>query len=139
MERWMALDVGAKTIGVAVTDLLKITVRPLTTLQRSGLSRDVRQVEELIHEMKVVKLIVGKPLHLDGTPSSTQDLISPLVDCLKSVTSIPLVWSDERLSTKEAEDLMREIGLRMMQRRTRRNEFAAAVILRRHLEESRCH
>ncbi len=135
MERWMALDVGTKTIGVAVTDPLKLMARPLSTLQREDIRSDALQILELIRQLDVGKLIVGKPLHMNGTPSPIQDCISPLVERLKDLATIPVVWMDERLSTKEAEELMRSAGLGMAQRRSRRNEFAAAVILRRHLEE----
>ena len=137
MERWMGLDVGTKTIGVAVTDPLKLTARPLSTLRREDIHKDARQLLVLIGQLGVGKLIVGKPIHMNGTPSATLDAISPLVEYLQALTPIPVVWTDERLSTKEAEELMRSAGLGPAQQRLRRNEFAAAVILRRHLEEPR--
>lgn len=135
--RWMAVDVGSKTIGVAITDPLKITARPLTTLTRHSLDSDAREIMRLAREQEVEKLIVGKPRHLGGEASSTLDWIQPLVDRLEKISTLSIEWFDERLSTKEAEQLMAEAGLKLAQRRRRRNEYAAAVILRRYLEEER--
>lgn len=135
MTRWMALDVGLKTIGIAVTDPLRIMARPLTTLARRDVVSDARALSRLIREQEVDKLIVGRPRHLDGTPSETVGLIEPLVRHLEELTTVAMEWVDERLSTKEAEELMREAGLSLPEQQRRRDEFAAAVILRRYLEE----
>ncbi len=131
--RWMALDVGSKTIGVAITDPLKITARPLTTLPRSNLWRDVKQILELIHQYQVDRLIIGRPHHLGGTPSVVLKAIEPLAKRLGSC--LPVEWAEERLSTKEAEQLMAEIDLPQVERKKRRHEFSAAVILRWYLNE----
>lgn len=133
----MALDVGSKTIGIAVTDPMKVTARPLMTLERRSLSRDCRAVIELACAHSVEKLIVGRPLHLDGSPSEMQAAIEKFVVELKRCSELSVEWADERLSTKEAETLMAEAGVDPRERRARRNEFAAAVILRRYLEEAR--
>ncbi|MDA2926216.1 Holliday junction resolvase RuvX [Acidobacteria bacterium AH-259-G07] len=132
----MALDVGSKTIGVAVTDPLKITVRPLTTLVRHNELDDAKRICELIHQHQIEKLIVGMPRHLGGERSSILDLIEPLVTQLREITKVPVEWAEERLSTREAEKLMAEAGLTLAERRKKRNEFSAAVILQWYLEES---
>ena len=133
----MALDVGARTIGVAVSDPLKITARPLTTLVRAGLDQDVEALLELAASEKIEKLIVGKPRHLGGEESAVMALISPLVDLVAKKLSIPVEWAEERLSTKTAEDLMSEAGLSPSQRRRRKHEFSAAVILQWYLQEGK--
>ncbi len=133
----MALDVGSKTIGVAITDPLKITVRPLKTLIRENLDRDAERVGELIDEQDIERLVVGMPRHLGGERSSIAALIEPLVKLLEQNLEIPIASAEERLSTKEAERLMAETDLPLTERRKRRNEFAAAVILEWYLEESR--
>ncbi len=137
MKRWMALDVGSKTIGVAITDPLKITVRPLKTLMREDMDRDAERIGELIDEQDIERLVVGMPRHLGGERSSMADLIEPLVKLLEQKLEIPITSAEERLSTKEAERLMAEADLPLAERRKRRNEFAAAVILEWHLEECR--
>ncbi len=133
----MSLDVVSKTIGVAITDPLKITVRPLTTLARTTISRDAQSICELMETQEVDKLIVGMPKHLDGRRSATLDFIEPLVEHLETVSIIPIELAEERLSTKRAEELMAETGLSLAERRKKRNEYSAAVILQWYLEESR--
>lgn len=136
LKRWMALDVGSKTIGVAVTDPLKVTVRPLKTLIRDNLDMDTEIICQLIEEQQIERLVVGMPRHLGGQRSTTLNLIEPLVNRLEQALEIPIEPAEERLSTKEAERLMAEAGLAVAERRQRRNEFAAAVILQWYLEES---
>ena len=75
MNRLMALDIGAKTIGVAVSDPLQVTVRPLKTLVRSDLARDTEVLANLIFENEIQKLVVGIPRHLGGEKSSVAGLI----------------------------------------------------------------
>ncbi len=133
----MALDVGSKTIGVAITDPLKITVRPLKTLLRENLESDAERIGELIDEQDIERLVVGMPRHLGGQRSHIADLIEPLVKLLEENLEIPVASAEERLSTKEAERLMAEVNLPLAERRQRRNEFAAAVILEWYLEEYR--
>ncbi len=137
MKRWMALDVGSKTIGIAITDPLKVTVRPLKTLMRENLDRDAERIGEIIDEQDIERLVVGMPRHLGGERSGIADLIEPLVKLLEQNLEIPIAPAEERLSTKEAERLMAEAALPLAERRKRRNEFAAAVILEWYLEEGR--
>ena len=135
MSRWMCLDVGSKKIGVAVTDPLKITARPLTTLRRQNLSQDVGQLCKIIAEHQIEKLVVGKPLHLSGRESSTLKIIEPLISQLREMIKIEVEWAEERLSTKEAEQIMAKKNLSIKERRLRRDEFSAAVILQWYLSE----
>ena len=137
MRRWMALDVGSKTIGVAITDPLRVTVRPLKTLIRENLESDAERIGELIDEQDIERLVVGMPRHLGGERSSIADLIEPLVKLLEQNLEIPVASAEERLSTKEAERLMAEVDLPLAERKRRRDEFAAAVILKWYLEDYR--
>jgi putative Holliday junction resolvase len=133
----MALDIGTKTIGVAVSDPLGITVRPLTTLRRANLEKDSKAVLELLREQQVQRIVVGRPRHMDGQPSDLLSTIEPLVERLRQRSTADIRWQDERLSTKQADQWMSRAGLSMAERRSRRNAFAAAVILQWHLDEER--
>ena len=133
----MALDVGSKKIGVAVTDPLTLTARPLTTLQRKNLTQDVNRICELINNYEVERLIVGMPLHLRGEKSPTQHVIEPLVAELRKATPVPVALAEERLSTKHAEKIMAQKKLSVQERRKKRDEFSAAVILEWYLSESK--
>ena len=135
MTRWMALDVGTKRCGVAVTDPLKLTSRPLLTFERTRLEEDVERLTGLMRQYQVERLIVGQPRHLSGRSSSVAQAAIPLVSRLRRLDTVPVEWMDERLSTKEAESVMRELGIPEHLRRQKKDEFAAAVILKWYLEE----
>ena len=135
MTRWMALDVGSKRCGVAVTDPLKLTSRPLLTFERKSLEEDVERITGLLREYRVERLIVGQPRHLSGRASSVSEVINPLVTRLRGQGTVRIEWMDERLSTKEAESVMRELGIPPHRRRQKKDEFSAAVILKWYLEE----
>jgi len=137
MSRWMALDVGSKTIGIALTDPLNITVRPLTTLSRKTVQKDIEHIVSMVQDHEVEKMIVGMPRYLDGTRSDILNVIEPLVITLRDTLEIPVEWADESLSTKHAEKIMAQVGVSISQRRNKRNEFSAAVILQWYLEESK--
>lgn len=131
----MGLDLGAKSIGIAITDPLRISVRPLTTLRRTNPASDVERIVELVLENSVTRVVAGEPKHLDGSRSALQDRIAPLAHEVSRRSGVPLAWSDERLSSKEADMMMLDAGLDRADRRRRRDEFAAALILRWYLEE----
>ncbi len=125
----MALDVGSKTIGLALSDPLGVTVRPLATLRRRTLEADCEAVLELAGSHGVKRLVIGRPRHMDGREADIVKRIEPLAEELARRSGLPLQWYDERLSTREAEAVMGRLGLPISERRRRRNEFAAAVIL----------
>ena len=131
----MALDVGTKRCGVAVTDPLKLTSRPLLTFERTRLEEDVERLTGLMRQYQVERLIVGQPRHLSGRSSSVAQAAIPLVSRLRRLDTVPVEWMDERLSTKEAESVMRELRIPPHRRRQKKDEFSAAVILKWYLEE----
>ncbi len=133
----MALDVGSKTIGLAISDPMRVMVRPLVTLKRATLEADCQAILQFAAEHTVEKIILGKPLHLDGSEADILKVAREIAEELQKNSSLAIDWMDERLSTKDAESLMAEAGLKLEERRRRRNEFAAAVILQRYLEETR--
>ena len=133
----MGLDVGRKRIGIALTDSLRLTVAPHSTLERSTLEQDAKQLLTLASNREVTRLVVGLPRHLDGRSSSTERWILPLVQHLTKISKLKICRSDERLSTREAEHLLAARRLSPRQRRQRRDEFAAALILQWYLEDRR--
>lgn len=135
-ERWMALDVGSERIGVAISDALRLIARPLTTVRRRSLARDAEKIVELARRHHARTMVVGRPRQLDGGPSATLSLIEPLAQVLEHDWGLDVVWADERLSTREAERLMAEAGLPIEERRRKRDEYAAAVILTWYLQEN---
>ncbi|HLJ33860.1 MAG TPA: Holliday junction resolvase RuvX [Ktedonobacteraceae bacterium] len=157
MTRLLALDVGSARIGVAVSDATRLLASPYTTLH---VSHDETQVwdalQRLIEETDAVGLVIGLPISLDGQIHAQGERILAFVERLKQHISTPITFWDERLSTVEAERLLRERGGGQGQRqrlqgrqrgqrrsqKKRRNEqeidaLAAAVILQEYLDNQR--
>jgi putative holliday junction resolvase len=133
--RVMALDYGTHSIGVAICDELRLTVRPLTTIRRKGQSRVavIAKIRELVAEYEPMTLVVGLPLRMDGTSGDAAERVQRFIADLQRELPIPVAAQDERLTSREADELMREQGLDARARRARSDEYAAAVILQDYL------
>lgn len=130
--RVMALDYGTQAIGVAISDEMQLTVRPLTTIRRKGLHNTaiIQKIIALTNDYEVVTLVVGLPIRLDGTIGDAAARVQNFIADLQSELSVPIITQDERLTSREADEMMREQGLDARERRARSDEFAAAIILR---------
>ncbi len=133
--RLMAIDYGSKAIGVAISDELRLTVRPLTTIRRNKQSRNqiIAQLQNLIEENEIAELVVGLPLSLDGSFGDAAERVMVFVGELKKTISIPIIEQDERLTSREAEEVMRELGFDLRKRKEKSDEYAAAIILQDYL------
>jgi putative holliday junction resolvase len=133
--RIMALDYGAKAIGVALTDELRLTVRPLTTIRRKRQSRNqlIAQIQQLIAEHDVGEVVVGLPLRMDGTVGDAAARLQVFITILQAAVAIPVHAQDERLTSRAADELMQEMGFDATQRKAKSDEYAALVILRDYL------
>jgi putative Holliday junction resolvase len=135
----LALDVGDKTIGVAVSDELGITAWGLFTIERTSIKKDTAMVMDAITENKCSRVIVGLPLRLDGTDSAqtqkTREFTKKLENKLRSsgMADISVEFYDERFTTKMAEHAMKEAGVRADKRKSLVDKIAAAVILQNYL------
>jgi putative Holliday junction resolvase len=130
----MALDVGDKTIGVAISDPLGITVEPLTVIKRSeGVRADLRAVEALARERDVSKIVVGIPIMLTGEEAVQAGKVRQFVQRLAGRLDIPVVTWDERLTTVEAERMLIEADQTRAARKRVVDKVAAAIILRSYL------
>jgi putative Holliday junction resolvase len=136
--RVMALDYGMRAIGVAVSDELKLTARPLTTLRRErrSLSHVIERICALIEEYEVESLIVGLPLRMDGRRGDAALRVERFIQELQKWINIPVVAYDERLTSQAADEILRMQGASRRQRRARSDELAAAVILQDYLSTS---
>jgi len=135
--RLLALDIGEKTIGVAVTDSLGMIPRPLKTLKRQGIKVDLTEIEQLVEEFCIGKIIVGYPLHVSGEKSDAVRRVEKLAGKLKRRLNIPIAGVDERYTTLEAKELLSQewFSDRSQKRGTDKDSLAAVIILRRYLEE----
>jgi putative holliday junction resolvase len=133
----MALDLGTKRIGVAVSDLSGTIATPLTVLDRTGSHRrDHARIAALIAEEEAVRLVVGLPLSLDGTMGAAARAAQTEAEELTSVVGVPVETFDERMTTTTAHTILQP---RMRARARRRvvDKVAAAVILQTWLDGGR--
>jgi putative Holliday junction resolvase len=137
MARTMGLDVGTRTIGVAVSDELSITGQALTTLRRSNLRTDLRALCELIEKHGVNRIVVGLPLNMDGSEGPQAASCRQLGRALAEASGIAVEHWDERLSTVAAERFLLEGDVSRRKRRNVVDSLAAAIILQGWLDAHR--
>lgn len=136
--RIMGLDIGDKTIGVAVSDPLGLTAQGVTVIKRSGPEEDLRRLAQLIEEYEVELVVLGLPKNMNGTLGPQGEKVLAFRDILEKELQIPTVLQDERWSTIEAERLLLHAGVSRAKRKKVIDKMAAGVILQSYLD-SRYH
>jgi putative pre-16S rRNA nuclease len=133
--RVLALDLGSKRIGVAVSDGSGTIATPLVVVTRSGdRALDHRRIAALVAEQEAERVVVGLPLSLDGRRGPAADAAQTEVELLAAALPVPVETFDERLTTVTAERVLVEAGLRAEARRKVVDKVAAAVILQAWLD-----
>jgi putative Holliday junction resolvase len=130
----MALDVGDRNIGVAVSDALLLTAQGRPTLKRTSWEADVQHLRRVAEENEVGKIIVGKPLHMDGRDSPQSRKIAKFATKLSKTLSLPVILWDERLTSFAAEQHLEEAGLGWRDRKKHVDKVAAMFILQDYLD-----
>ncbi len=134
--RVLGLDVGSKTIGIAVTDELNLCAHALKTLNRKGTRADVVQVEQLAKQYSTRALVVGMPYDLDGNEGPRAVRVRVLIDALIAA-GFDVATQDERFSTVEATSTLMEADLSRARRKALVDSMAAQVILTAWLDTQR--
>ena len=132
--RIMALDVGSKRIGVALSDPLKITAQGLQTFQRTTLEEDIKGLWQLIDEHEVTQLVVGLPKNMDGSIGFKAEEVQQFIADLTAERKIEVIWIDERLTTVSAERVLLEADVSRAKRKKVIDKMAAVVILQSYLD-----
>lgn len=135
--RILALDVGKKRIGLAVTDELGITAQGIETLQRRRIREDLFRLREISQQWNVRLLLVGRPLHMSGDESRQGEYTREFAERVSEHLSVPVVFWDERLTSREAERLMREAGASLEQRKKAVDRMSAVLLLESYLENKK--
>ena len=133
----MALDVGGRRIGVALSDTTRVLASPLTTLRAEPRDRVLSEIAALVQRHEVAELVVGLPLTLSGEIGPQAHVIQLFVERLKGVLTAPIHLFDERLTTVAAERMMLDLGMKPEQRKARIDEVAASIILQDFLDSTR--
>lgn len=131
--RILALDVGNKRIGVALSDELNILAQPLYTIHRKGLERDIQEIVNIIKEKNVGTVIVGLPKNMDGTVGFQGEKTQKFAEILMQNIEIPLIMWDERLTTVSARRIMIENDVKQKDKKNLVDTVAAVVILENYL------
>jgi putative Holliday junction resolvase len=135
--RYLALDVGERRIGVALSDETATLATGLDTLTRVGPRKDARAVADLVRRHEAAAVVVGLPLNMDGTAGTQAGKVRAFVDGLKRHIGVTVIERDERLTTVEAHEILRKSGVAWSQRAALLDKVSAVVILQEYLDQRR--
>lgn len=131
--RVLALDVGERRIGVALSDLSRTLATPYLTLHATPATVFFKKLRQIITSEDVVQIVVGLPISLNGQEGPQAQRIRAFIAVLHTHVTVPIATCDERYTSAEAERIMIEAGLRPAQRKARIDEVAASIILQDYL------
>jgi len=134
--RTMGLDVGSKTIGVAISDPLGITAQGFEVIRRKGIEKDFARLSELINEKEVDTIIVGLPKNMDGSLGPQSDIVMEFISLLKERFDMPVEMWDERLTTVAAEKMLISADVTRARRKKVIDKMAAVLILQGYLDRN---
>lgn len=138
--RKIALDVGDKTVGIALSDELAITAQGLMTLERVGIRKDTTKILQLVKEYQCDTIVIGLPKKLDGTDSVQTEKVYEFRTMLENkmrstgMKDVKVVWQDERLTTVMAEKVLIEADVSRKKRKKVIDKQAAVLIMQSYLD-----
>ncbi|HEX7795436.1 MAG TPA: Holliday junction resolvase RuvX [Vicinamibacterales bacterium] len=139
--RVLAIDVGERRVGLAISDPTRTLARPLATLTvdpGQALDTVAHKIAQLASEDDgVAEIVVGMPVHLDGSPSEQTTRVAAFVDGLRTRTPIPILMADERLTSREAESRLAVNERDWRKRKKTLDAAAAAIFLQEYLDHRR--
>lgn len=127
--RLLALDLGGKRVGMAISDELRITVRPLPPLRRTNWKQLLASVSDIIQSFDARALVIGLPLNLDESVGEAAEEARRIARNFQLSLRVPVYLHDEKLTTRAADEALRDEGLDDSTRRERLDSTAAAIIL----------
>ena len=133
----MGLDLGTKTIGVAISDGMRYSATPLETIKRTKFTADAIRLDELIAQNTIVAIILGLPLNMDGSEGPRVQSTRAFARSLAQRISLPIAFWDERLSTSAVTRMMIQADLRRDRRAEVVDKLAASYILQGALDRLR--
>ena len=136
--RILGLDVGEKTVGVAISDPLGLTAQGVKTIRRTGCrEEDVRSIEELCQQYEVDEIVVGLPKHMNNTKGLSAERSEAFAEALRTGLGITVVTRDERLSSWAAEQALIQADVSRAGRKRVIDKVAAQIILQGYLDSRR--
>ena len=134
MARIMGLDVGDKTIGVALSDPLFVTAQPFETIRRTKAKADIDRIEKIVKEKDINQIVVGLPKNMNNTMGPQSMKVISFVDLLKKRFEIEILYEDERLTTVQSEGVLIDMNVRRENRKKQIDNIAASFILQSFLD-----
>ena len=134
MPRILALDVGEKRIGVAVSDELNITAQAVTTIKRTGALDAVAEIRALIERYGASKIVIGMPFNMDGTKGPSAEKVEGFASFLKLKLPVEIEMIDERLTSSQGERVLLDADISRKKRKSAIDKIAAQLILQSYLE-----
>lgn len=132
--RILGLDYGNKRVGVAVSDAMGWTAQPLKTLEMHGHQELLREIKKYIDKYDVEEIIVGMPYNMDGTRGKRAEITQAFINFLEKNLELPIKIQDERLSSREAENILLEADVSRAGRKKVIDKMAATLILQSYLD-----
>lgn len=137
MERYIGLDVGDRTIGIAISDPFLLTAQSLMTIKRKSKIEDIEIINDIIKEKEVSKIIVGLPKNMNNTIGPQAKKVKTFVKELKKHTDLDIEYVDERLTTISATRVLIEQNVSRKKRKDVIDSIAATYILQTYLDMGR--
>ncbi|KAF5032945.1 putative pre-16S rRNA nuclease [anaerobic digester metagenome] len=137
MDRLMGLDVGDRTIGVAVSDLLMITAQGVTTIKRTNIKNDINELKKIIDEYQVTKIVSGLPKMLDGTVGIQGEKVLAFIEKMKQHIDLPVEFEDERFTTTISERMLIDADVKRKKRKEVIDKLAAVQILSGYMQRTK--
>ena len=136
LGRILALDLGRKRIGLALSDELGVTAQGLETLQRVGRRDDIEALRRLASENNVKLIVMGDPLHMSGEQSRQGEYTREFARALEYKTGLPIRFWDERWTSREAERTLRGSGIAQGERKAAIDRLSAVILLQSYLDSA---
>ncbi len=135
--RVIGLDYGTKTVGVAISDEMKLIAQPLVTIERkqaNKLRQTYAAIEQIIMEQQVELIVLGYPKNMNNTEGERVEATKEFKEALERRTGLEVVLVDERLTTVEANRILEDTGVAVSARKEHIDKMAAAIILQNYLD-----
>ena len=133
----VGLDLGEKTIGIAVSDQSLIVATPLKTILRKGIKKDLIKLSEILKDYNIGGFVIGLPISLDGTENQQTSKVIKIANEIKNYFDMPIDYFDERFSSDVIFKEMRKANLSKSKIKKKIDQQAAAYILQGYLEKNR--
>ncbi len=132
--RILALDHGTVRIGVAVSDEMKMFASPLEFIPAEPFESALERLQQLLREKEVELIVIGMPRNMNGSYGPAAQKVREFSDRLRTAVTVPLVTWDERLSSVQAQRMLREAGHKAKQQKGKVDASAAAILLQSYLD-----